>query len=277
MTLPTFVGIGVPRGGTTWLHTLLAGHPDVYMPTRRKEIRFFDRHYEKGLGWYESFFCPPGERGRYRAIGEISPQYLYCEACPERIASSLPDAKLVVTLRHPVERAYSQYGFVVQRRNYRGSFEDFVAARPSALEKGFYSDHIRRYLRFFDRSQLLPLVFEDVFADLEAARRLVADFLDVDVEGFDGGAGGRKVNASTVPRHGRASGVAVTVGRRLRRWKLEAVVDLGRRAGVQQVISRGRALPALDEETRHELAEPYAQEFDELESCLGIDLGRWRS
>ena len=40
MTLPTFLGIGVQRGGSTWLHTLLAGHPDVYMPTRRKEIRF---------------------------------------------------------------------------------------------------------------------------------------------------------------------------------------------------------------------------------------------
>jgi sulfotransferase family protein len=276
MTLPTFVGIGVPRGGTTWLHTLLAGHPDVYMPTRRKEIRFFDRHYERGLEWYESFFCPPSERGRYRAIGEISPQYLYCQACPERIASSLPDAKLVVTLRHPVERAYSQYGFVVQRRNYRGTFEDFLAERPSALERGFYSRHIRNYLRVFERSRLLPLVFEDVFADLDAARRRVAGFLHVDAEGFDAAAGEKKVNASTVPRHGRASGVAVTVGRRLRRWKLEPLVDLGRRAGVQQAIARGTTLPALDDETKQELSERYAEEFEELESCLGIDLSRWR-
>jgi hypothetical protein len=276
MTLPTFVGIGVPRGGTTWLHTLLAGHPDVYMPTRRKEIRFYDRHYEKGLEWYESFFCPPAERGGYRAIGEISPQYLYCKACPERIASSLPEAKLVVTLRHPVERAYSQYGFVVQRRNYHGSFEDFVADRPSALEKGFYSGYIRNYLRVFERSRLLPLVFEDVFADLDAARRRVADFLDVGAEGFDATAGKKKVNASTVPHHGRASGVAVTVGRRLRRWKLEPLVDLGRRAGVQQAIARGTALPALDEETKQELSERYAEEFEELESCLGVDLSRWR-
>ena len=59
MTLPTFLGIGVPRGGTTWLHTTLISHPDVYMPTRRKEVRFFDRYYERGLGWYETFFCAP--------------------------------------------------------------------------------------------------------------------------------------------------------------------------------------------------------------------------
>ena len=54
MTLPTFLGIGVQRGGSTWLHTLLTSHPDVYLPTRRKEVRFFDRDYERGLKWYES-------------------------------------------------------------------------------------------------------------------------------------------------------------------------------------------------------------------------------
>ena len=73
MTLPTFLGIGVPRGGTTWLHTWLDSHPQVCMSTRRKEVRFFDRHYERGLGWYESFFCPPEERDRYSAVGEIWP------------------------------------------------------------------------------------------------------------------------------------------------------------------------------------------------------------
>jgi hypothetical protein len=256
---------------------LLSGHPDVYVPERRKEIRFFDRHYEKGLAWYESFFSSADEQRGYRAIGEISPQYLYCSACPERVASRLPEAKLIVTLRHPVARAYSQYGFTVQRRNYRGSFEDFLAARPSALEKGFYSGYIRNYLRFFDRSRLLPLVFEDVFADLDTACRRLAEFLDVAVGGFEASAGRKKVNASTIPSFGRTSGLAVTVGRRLRRWKLERVVDLGRRAGIQQVIARGSALPRLDDGTKHELGERYVQEFEELESCLGIDLSRWRA
>ena len=81
MTLPTFLGIGVPRAGTTWLHQLLSAHPDVFLPSRRKEVRFFDRHHEEGQGWYEGFFCPPDEADRYSAIGEISPQYLYCDAC----------------------------------------------------------------------------------------------------------------------------------------------------------------------------------------------------
>lgn len=274
MALPTFLGIGVPRGGTTWLHTLLSGHPDVLVPTARKEVRFFDRHYDRGLEWYEGFF--DGSRNGVRAIGEISPQYLYCAECPERIAASLPDVKLIVTLRHPVDRAYSQYGFVVQRRNFRGTFDEFLASREQALEKGFYSRYLANYLRVFDRDRLLPLLFEETFADREGAAARIAEFLDVSAEGFDTTSASAKVNASSIPAHGSASGVAIAVGRRLRRWGLEGVVDFGRRHGVQRAISRGQAFPPLEEATRARLARQFEDEFDELESCLAIDLGVWR-
>ena len=175
MTLPTFVGIGVARGGTTWLHTLLSGHPRVFMPTHRKEIRFFDRNYDRGLGWYEAFFPESADVDAYDAIGEISPQYLYCSECPERVAATLPAAKLIVILRHPVDRAYSHYGFVVQRRNFQGSFEEFLAMRPNMLEKGFYSRSLDRYVRYFDRDRILAIVFEKAVRDDDAARKAPLD------------------------------------------------------------------------------------------------------
>ena len=274
MALPTFLGIGVPRGGTTWLHTLLSGHTGIVMPTKRKEVRFFDRHFDRGLRWYEGFFDDRANGAL--AIGEISPQYLYCEACPKRIATSLPDVKLIVTLRHPVDRAYSQYGFVVQRRHFRGSFDEFLASHPQALEKGFYSRYLDWYLRLFERSRLLPLVFEEIFADPDRAVARVAEFLDVPVAGFDPSSTSRKVNASSVSSLGGMSGLAVTIGRRLRRWGLEGVVDFGRRHGVQRVISKGHAFPPLDPETRTRLSRLYEDEFDELERRLGLDLGVWR-
>ena len=277
MTLPTFVGIGVPRAGTTWLHEWLAAHPHVYMPTRRKEIRFFDRHYGRGLGWYEGFFASTDGNGNgYRAIGEISPQYLYCPDCPKRIAEALPESKLLLMLRHPVDRAYSNYGFLVQRKNFRGSFREFLEIRPQALEKGFYGRYVQRYLDYFDRARILPLLFEETFADLPAAGRRVADFLDVDASRFPNGAAGRAVNSSSVPRFGGLSALAVKTGRRLRRWQLEPLVDLGRRLGVQRAIARGSSLPKLDPETKRELGSRYADDFDELERALNVDLTRWR-
>ena len=55
---PTFLGIGVNKAGTTWVADLLAAHPEVWMPTRRKEVRFFSHFYERGWPWYEAFFPP---------------------------------------------------------------------------------------------------------------------------------------------------------------------------------------------------------------------------
>ena len=275
MTLPTFLGIGVPRGGTTWLHSLLEGHPDVYMPGRRKEIRFFDRHYHRGMGWYEGFFASSHERKAYRAVGEISPQYLYCEECPARIASSLPGAKLILLLRHPVDRAYSQYGFSVQRRNYRGSFQDFIAVRPRALEYGCYSKYIEKYLRYFPRDHLLVMISEHAFADVATSCRRLAEFIDVPMQGFRMTGVGDKVNQSSVPRARSLAGGVVTMGRRLRRWRLEPIVDLGRRIGVQRMF-RGNPLPPLDVALRRELSKRYEDEFDQLERLLELDVGRWK-
>jgi len=275
MTLPTFLGIGVPRAGTTWLHTLLAGHPDVYLPTQRKEIRFFDRYYERGMEWYETFFCPPEDAAGYLAIGEISPQYFYCGECPGRISATLPAVKLLVMLRHPVDRAYSNYGFVVQRANFRGSFEEFLVTRPKALEKGFYSRHLDRYLRHFDRSQILALLFEEAMADGDKARLALAGFLNIPLDGFPSSLG--RVNPSTVPRFRTLSGLAVKTGRRLRRKNLESLVDMGGRLGMRRLLTKGRSLPRLDAGSRRRLSQRYADEFEELESTLQIDLSSWRT
>jgi hypothetical protein len=98
MALPTFLGIGVPRAGTTWLHGLLDSHPDVYVPSRRKEVSFFDLHYGRGVEWYKRFFPADSETARYQAIGEITPFYFYGRDCPERI-SRMSVSKLLLMLR----------------------------------------------------------------------------------------------------------------------------------------------------------------------------------
>ena len=277
MTLPTFLGIGAPRAGTTWLNTLLASHPDVYMPTLRDEVRFFDQYYGRGLGWYERLFCPPEQADRFRAIGEISPQYLECDECPERIFSVLPRSKLIVILRHPVNRAYSQYGFFVQRRNYRGTFEEFLTDRPRALERGFYSRYLKRYLRYFDRERILALVFEEAFSDISATKRTVSSFLDIAADRFPASAGSAQVNASSIPRRRSLYGFVAKTGRQLRRWHLEPLVDLVMRTSVQQVLARGDSLPPLDEGSKRRLSRRYRDEFDELERCMQIDLRCWRT
>ena len=276
MPLPTFLGIGVPRAGTTWLNTLLTSHPDVCTPTLRDEICFFDQYYDRGLSWYEKLFCPPEHAERYQAIGEISPQYLECDECPERIFNTVPESKLIVMFRHPVNRAYSQYGFFVQRRNYRDSFEEFLADRPRALERGFYSRYLKRYLRYFDRSQILALLFEEAFIDIFKTKKTIADFLGIAVDKFPPSAGNGKVNPSSVPTFQFLYGFVAMTGRQFRRWHLEPVVDFVMRTSIQRILAKGNPLPPLDEELKQRLSQLYQAEFDELEQCMQIDLSCWR-
>jgi sulfotransferase family protein len=273
VTLPTFVGIGVPRAGTTWLHALLAAHPDVYMPTQRKEIRFFDRYFDRGLPWYETFFETEG--GRHAAVGEISPQYFYPRECPERIASTLPEAKLLVMLRHPVDRAYSNYGFVVQRKHYRGSFQEYLASRPRAVEMGHYGPPLVAYLRRFGRDRILPLVFERTVGDGTQARADLAAFLGIRADGFPESVG--RVNATTIPRHPGAASFAVRVARTLRQRHLDGLVDVGERLGVRRLWANGERMPKLDRAVRAELSPVYEDDVRAVEDALQVDLSCWRS
>jgi len=276
MTLPSFIGIGVPRAGTTWLNTLLAGHPDVYTPVLRDEINFFDRYYERGFAWYETLFPPPEHAERYRAIGEITPQYFYCQECPERIFRALPESKLIIMLRHPVDRAYSQYGLFVQRRNFRGSFEDFLAAKPRALQKGFYSRYLKRYLRYFDRAQILALIFENAVTDIPNTQKSLADFLNIAVDRFPPSAGSKKVNPSSIPTFRFLYGGLAMMGRKLRRWNKESVVDFVMRTRILRILAKGKPLPPLEKDLRRQFSLSYQDEFDDLEQSLHIDLSSWR-
>ncbi|UCD98873.1 MAG: sulfotransferase [Chloroflexota bacterium] len=277
MTYPTFIGIGVQRAGTTWLHNLLASHPDVYMPTQRKEIRFFERYYARGLNWYETFFCTEEEAKRYKAIGEISTQYYDCEECPERIYQAFPYIKIIIMLRNPVNRAYSHYGFVVQRRNYRGSFEEFLSSRHKSMEKGFYSRYLKNYLQYFERSQILALIFEEVFTDVTRTKNSLAEFLDISADKFPPTVGKGKVNQSSIPTHQSLYGSIVKAGRRLRKYNLEPLVDSVKGLGIDRILSKGSTLPPLDPEMKKELEQLYLDEYDELERCLQIDLSLWRT
>ncbi len=103
--LPDFLGIGVQKGGTTTLHRLLAEHPGVVL-SRQKELHYFTLHFSRGVHWYASHFdaATAGQR-----CGEITPYYLFHPEAAERIHSLVPQARLLVLLRDPVERTLSQY------------------------------------------------------------------------------------------------------------------------------------------------------------------------
>lgn len=197
--LPDFLCIGAQKAGTTTLHEQLRTHPGLYLPAE-KEVHYFSRHFDRPLGWYESRFA--GAR-RTHGTGEVTPYYLFHPEAPRRIAAVRPQARLIVLLRDPVERALS--GFFHSRRLGQepldieaafaaeaGRLQDAapVLAVPggehaahqfhSYLSRSRYEEQLARYLRLFPRSQLLLVRTEDFFADPRPVWREVLSFLGVD-------------------------------------------------------------------------------------------------
>ena len=144
-----FVGVGAQRSGTSWIYACLYEHPEICAPM--KEIHFFSRpRYEKGIAWYLAHFakCKEGTKK-----GEYSTSYLYSPVAAERIHKDFPEVKLVVSLRNPIDRAYSQYRNAIKAGEVsKGmTFEDFIEKDKSALEQGQYYTELMRYLALFDR------------------------------------------------------------------------------------------------------------------------------
>ena len=176
MTLPTFIVIGVAKGGTTSIYRYLDQHPDVFM-CPDKGPNFFG--YEDARNWqwheegeppllrhfkvstleeYEALFAGVTDE---RAVGEVSPQYFRCPTAARRIHEVIPDVKLVASLRNPADRAFS--GFLMRTR--RGETVDDahveLTAESSHVKEGFYYTRMKRFYDAFDREQIKIYLFDE--------------------------------------------------------------------------------------------------------------------
>ena len=196
--LPDFLGLGTQKGGTTYLHGLLAQHPQVQM-AHPKELQFFSLHWSRGVAWYSRHFDAVAAG---QSCGEVTPYYLFHPLAPERIHAVLPNAKLIVLLRDPVERALSQY-FHSKRLGLEPlDLEDALVEEPkrlanaeavlrrgqahkshqhhSYLSRSRYEQQLSRFEKLFPASQLLILRSEDLFDQSQGIWERVLDFLELD-------------------------------------------------------------------------------------------------
>lgn len=198
--LPDFLLIGGAKCGTTSLYDWLSAHPSI-LPASKKEVHYFDYNFFRGEDWYRSHFALAGTADGC-ITGEGSVSYLSNRWAPARAARKLPHAKLIVVLRNPVDRAYSQFQMSRwETLEVCESFEEAIAweqerLRPelarierdrrynslefgvwSYLARSRYAEHLERWLDLFPREQFLFLRAEDMFADPYSALERIDDFL----------------------------------------------------------------------------------------------------
>ena len=176
--LPDFLVIGAMKAGTTSLFRYLADHPDLAMPWQ-KEVDFFTTHWEKGVDWYEAQFDSLVPQAG-RIVGEVSPNYSKRHLWPEtaaRVASVLPDAKIVYVIRDPIARLQSMY---VDMRAYGGetrSIDEAISADDDYVLTSSYGYQLEPYVEVFGDDRLLVIEAEDLLSDRERTVSRVYSFV----------------------------------------------------------------------------------------------------
>src|SRR5207248_5711936 len=186
-----FVIGGTQKGGTSALDSFLRQHPEICMPTTRKELHFFDREEENtDYKKYHANFKPKQQR----VIGEASPIYMYWETAPSRIWKYNPKMKWILALRNPVERAFSAWNMEIKRGKEELSFAEAIEkeaercreALPlqhrvySYVDRGFYAHQVRRLFNIFGRDNVLVMLSEELRNEHQKTLRRVFEFLGVD-------------------------------------------------------------------------------------------------
>ena len=288
MTL-SFLIIGAEKSGTTWLYDRLRRHPDVFMP-EVKEVHYFNqrnsnhqlrRNYEKhDFEWYENHFR---ERAGESAVGEATPMYLCDEQAPERIRTHLPNVRLIVSLRHPTDRAYSHYWMARGKKHTEYSFRRVVEQKvPKFIQRGRYGEQLERYLDRFERSQLQIVVHEELFEEPVRHLNELCAFLEVE-DAFYGGQDWitEAVNRSSSIRSPFLQRVIGTTAKWMRdregfRQVLDALKKTGLTDQVKQANKAPRDYPPMPVDLRRKLDDYYVSTVLKTEEILGRRIPSWR-
>jgi len=208
-TLPDFYLIGSQKSGTTSLFEYLLQHPSI--PSNlSKDIRFFDKYYNKGVNWYKLYFpintkkfLKQNLQNNNFCIGDGTERYLDYPHTPERIKKLTPNAKFIILLRDPITRTHSHYNFNVNRGIESRSFEnaieyekkiisvefDKMLKNPSYysddyfkfsyIDRSIYVKKLKRWMEVFPKEQFLILQSEKFFEDPSKVYNQVLKFLNL--------------------------------------------------------------------------------------------------
>jgi len=292
---PNFIVIGAMKSATTSIYTYLKQHPDIFM-TKIKEPMFFNNYNQdsdykilgtkiKKLKTLEEYLLMFEDVNDEKAIGEASPAYIYNKKAPQLIKEILPDVKIIAILRHPTDRAYSNYLHVVRAdRENSNSFQEAIDKEKERIkenwsplyhyiEKGYYSVQLKRYYELFPQENIRVYLFEDVIKNTKEILQDIFTFLQVDdILEIDSS---KKANVSGTPR-----GVFGFLLKKMRYYNLMpkfAISDYLPNFIVRSIFrSAYKDTEKLPLKLKKEITERYYRdEILKLEKLIGRDLSKW--
>ena len=271
--------MGVSKAASTWIHRCLQEHPGVFVP-KSDSLRFFDLGYHRGLSTYEAHFAGAGP-DQLRV--DPSPTYLRSPVAAQRIARHYPQARFVLSLRNPAERAFSQFWHEKRKGRFDYTFDQVIEhflMFPWIVEHGFYATHIENLLRHVPRDRVTIVLYNDLVEDprrflgqVLAGMALPAGFEPRVLDKRVNEAGANETQSMRAVRDLRGSAwlrpvrklVKSIVGRK------NLLRELGKNVSNRDEYDQGMSAAA-----RETLGLIYAEEIDALARMTGMDFARWR-
>lgn len=198
---PDFFIVGAPKAGTTSLYAYLSMHPEVFMPATIKEPDYFSHKAILAQNLYyntthitskEDYLALFSGANGANAIGEASVSYLFYPEAAHNIHQFNPEAKIIIILREPVERAYSHYLMDERLGLIKSRFEDIVFRKldhnfadmyfQQIVSLGEYGEQVARYLSLFGNQQVKILFFDHLKADPGKVMKEIFTFLEVNAD-----------------------------------------------------------------------------------------------
>jgi hypothetical protein len=288
--LPDFFLGGAAKSGTTSLWKYLKQHSQVCIDT--KEINFWNRHFDRGVDWYTSHFDPCSDDS---LVGDASVSTLAdAEITAPRITDALTDPLLIVILRHPVERAYSEFWHLVRMEFFRHRepspqlFEDVILGREyiptrwpedmgigeRMVEKGMYYDQLQEFTRRIGRDHVHIAFFEEFVQDEEAVVSDIFNFLDLRPEPISTG---EQHMRGKYPSYPTLNKLVHDVWYSVRPLLPDPLLDVTTllRNRMRMTLYSDQEKPEMTERARRYLQEYYAEQIRGVEQMTGRTLDHW--
>jgi len=284
---PNFFIAGAPKAGTSSLHAYLQSVPGIFM-SRIKEPNFFshvvvpDDHPVRPIRDTESYLRLFAAAGDARIVGEASPTYLADPEAPALMQRFAPSCRVLISVRDPVERAFSHYLMLRNNSLVEGSFAEelkrglrlqerrnIILLRPDV---GLYFEQVRRHLDVFGGERVHVVIFEEFMKDVPGGLRRITQFLGIDHDFRDFKAPAYRPFAEV-----RGPLVRYLFGNRTVSRLSEALIPQGARRWVREkFLVRKAAKPAMDAESREFLTDYYRADVARLSALLERPLP-WRN
>lgn len=303
MGLPNFIVIGAGKSGTTTLYEFLAQHPQVHM-SAIKETNYFalteadkvaaenDPEQQFNFGesvwdWqsYQALFNPSEAK---KALGEVSPKYLYTALAADRIKAEIPEVKLIAILRHPAERLHSRHTHLVRENRHVG--QDIAEAvqrdsiwwrRNDLVPEGFYYKHLSYYYQLFKKEQIKVYLFEDLQQNQDQLLQDLFGFIGVDANfkpksEVRYNVSGKVKNPIVDGLIGQKSVLKRVVGS----ISPQLINTLKKSRWMRDKLEQARAknlekIPLSKESKQLVINQIYKEDIEQLQTLIGKDLSHW--